>query len=85
MLFRLFAAISEAESCLLQIKEVLEALEELAINYDQKVEGLEAKSRDMAKLEEELNTAVNDVWTKDSLIEKLKEQVEDLRKKYKGW
>uniref|UniRef100_A0A8C7ZMX1 Kinesin-like protein n=1 Tax=Oryzias sinensis TaxID=183150 RepID=A0A8C7ZMX1_9TELE len=71
--------LAENEASKEEVKEVLQALEELAVNYDQKSQEVEDKAKEFEALSEELNE--NCLTTIDSELQKLKEMTNHQKKR----
>ncbi|CAH8851853.1 unnamed protein product [Trichobilharzia szidati] len=73
---------AEYQSSKDEVKEVLQALEELAMNYDQKAQEIDAKAKELEEAQESLLQQTRLMHSKDGELSQLKDTHQNQKKKY---
>lgn len=73
---------AEYQSSKDEVKEVLQALEELAMNYDQKTQEIEMKAKELEEAQDALSKQTRLLHTKDGEFTQLKDSFSNQKKKY---
>ncbi|CAH8542136.1 unnamed protein product [Schistosoma rodhaini] len=73
---------AEYQSSKEEVKEVLQALEELAMNYDQKAQEIASKAKELEDVQESLLKQTRLMHSKDGELSQLKDTHQNQKKKY---
>nr|VZI31377.1 unnamed protein product [Spirometra erinaceieuropaei] len=73
---------AECQSSKEEVKEVLQALEELAMNYDQRAQELEVRDRELEEVQEQMSKKTSLVNSKESELQQARDSLNNERKKY---
>ncbi|VDN17117.1 unnamed protein product, partial [Dibothriocephalus latus] len=73
---------AECQSSKEEVKEVLQALEELAMNYDQRAQELEVRDRELEEVQEQMSKKLTLMNNKESELQQARDSLNNERKKY---